>query len=203
VQATEALSRATIASKELDALRSKHCDPIRDQWKAARAIFEAPMATLETIAGKGGTLERLIIAYRAKKRAEEQAKIREAEIARQQAEQAEIAAQMALEKAKTAEERKAATAAISVALVAQQAAVVEAPRPTKGVKAQSGSATDTVRRVVVGIHDLDKVPECYRRDEKVLEALMKVCQRSVDAGLHHIEGVTIDDQDGIRKNLRR
>jgi len=203
VQATEALSRAVSAQKELEALRSKHCDPLRRQWEDGRAIFKRPLEVLEAIAGKGGTLERGIIAYRTKKRAEEQAALRAAELARQQAEQAEIAAQMALEEAKTAVERKAATVAISSALVAQQQAVVEAPRPTKGVQSASGSATDKVRWVVVGIHDLDAVPECYRRDDAVLEALTRVLQRSVDAGLRNINGVTIEEQVGLRRNLRR
>lgn len=203
VAATELLNRAVIAMRELDALRGKHCAPIYEQWKSARAIFDGPMKALEALAGKGGVLERHLIAYRTQKRAREQAEIRAAEIARQQAEQAEIAAQIALEEAKTAGERKAATEAVAVALVAQRQAVVEAPRPTKGVQSQSGSVTDKVRWVVAGIHDLDKVPECYRRDPAVMEALTKVLQRSVDAGLREIDGVTIEEQVGLRRNLRR
>lgn len=194
VAAVETLTSVTAAIKELEGLRSQFCDPLRKTWEDSRAIFKAPLETLEAIAGKDGKLRRALNAWNVAENARIDAERRRLERERQEAELAEARARVALEDATTAEARKAASQAAAVALEAQRKATVEAPRESRGV--QSSDGTYSVRKVwvVAGIHDLALVPTRYLASARVMTALTAELAEAVRRGERDIPGVTIEEQ---------
>jgi hypothetical protein len=194
VAAVETMASVTAAIKELEEMRTKFCDPLRKIWMDSRAIFEAPLAALEAIAGKDGSLRRALNAYNvaenARRLAEERRIAREAE----EAALAEAKAREEIELAATAEERKRASEAVAAAVEVQRKAIVEAPRELKGVKSASGTYSGRKVWVVLGIHSLRKVPRQYLRSDRMKEALMDELRAAVRSGVHAIPGVTIEEQ---------
>jgi len=67
--AAELLARGVAALREIDALRRTQTDPLNAQVKAINGLFKVVTDPADQLVGKGGTLERLLLAYRQVKRA--------------------------------------------------------------------------------------------------------------------------------------
>lgn len=202
VRATEALARGSVATKELDALRKTIVDPLNAQVKAVNDIFlRGPMGALERVTGKRGVLETKVIAYRQAVRVREDIERARVERERREAEQREIDARIAMEAAAAPEVIAQAEAVVVEAVKAQ--AVAFAPPPTRGVQADSGSVTDKVRLVAVGVHDIAKVPPSIMSSEAVVKAILAAAQKMLDAGVGDVPGVTAEEQVGLIRRGRR
>jgi hypothetical protein len=200
--AVELVSRGVIAVKELDALRRKKVDPLNAEVKAVNALFKVLTEPCEALVGKGGTLERLIIAYRQQKRARIEREQAEARRKQEEAARAEAAALAKADAAKTDKQRQAALAQAEEASKAQAHASLEAPREMpRGVKTDSGSVSMRDRWVLQGIHDMDAVPPSYWRHPAVIEALKRVLQAAITAGAHEIPGCAIGLEEGLTRRV--
>lgn len=198
-RAVELISRGGIALKELDALRRKTVDPLNAQVRGINAIFKTVTDPCEALVGKGGRLERLVLAYRAEKRARIEREQAEARRRQEEAARREAEALAKAEAAKTAKAREAALSQAEAASKAQTEAVLETPRAmTKGVRTDSGSVSERHRFVVQGF-DPDKVPTTYWRDPIVIEALRRVLQKAVTAGVREIPGVAIGVEEALTR----
>ncbi len=200
--AVELVSRGVIAVKELDALRRSRVDPLNAEVKAVNALFKIVTDPCEALVGKGGTLERLIIAYRQQKRARIQREQEEARRRQEEAARKEAEALAKADAAKSAKAREKALAAAEAASKAQTEALIAAPQAmTRGVKTDSGSVSARERWVLQGIHDMDLVPPSYWRDPLVVEALKKVLQRAITAGAREIPGCSIGVEEGLTRRV--
>lgn len=198
-KACELISRGGIALKELEALRRKIVDPMNERVRAVNAVFKVVTEPCGALVGKGGRLERLVLAYRAEKRARREREEAEARRRREAAALAEAEALAKAEAAKSAKAREAALREAEAASKAQTEAQLAAPPPmTKGVRTDSGSVSERQRYVVLEF-DPDKVPPAYWRHADVLEALRKVLQRAVTAGAREIPGVAIGIEEGLTR----
>ncbi len=201
-RAAELLARGVAASKELDALRRQRVDPLNAEVKAVNALFKVVTDPCEALVGKGGTLERLILAYRQVKRARIEREQQEARRKQEEAARAEAAALAKADAAKSAKAREAALAAAQAASRAQAVAAIEAPREmTRGTRTDSGSVTAREAYVLGGIHDLDAVPVVYWRDPVVIEALKKVISRAIRAGAREIPGCSIVVEEALTRRV--
>ncbi len=198
--AVELMSRGGIALKELDALRRKQVDPLNAEVKQINALFRVVTDPCEMLTGKGGRLERMILAYRQAKRARIEREQAESRRKQEEAAWAEAVALAKADVAKTEAVRRKALAEAEAASQAQATALVETPREMpRGVRTDSGSVSERQRYVVQGITDPDKVPAIYWHDPIVLEALRKVLQRAVTAGAREIPGVAIGLEEGLTR----
>jgi hypothetical protein len=199
-KAAELLSRGVIALKELDTLRRAHVDPINAQVKATNGIFKRITDPLEALVGKGGRLERLILAFRTQERARIERERQEAERKQREAAEREAAALRKAEAAKSEAARQRALREAEAASQAQTQAAIEVPQAmTRGVRTDSGSVTQRERWVLQGIHDLGAVPPEYWDQAPVVEALKKVLQKAIDGGVRAIPGCSI----GLEESLTR
>jgi multidrug efflux pump subunit AcrA (membrane-fusion protein) len=152
--------------------------------------------------GKGGTLERAILAYRQVKRARIQREQEEARRRQEEAARKEAEALAKAEAAKTAKARTAALAQAEAASKAQAEAALEAPREmTRGTKTDSGSVSARERWVLLGITDMDLIPPSYWRDPIVVEALKRVLQRAITGGVREIPGTAIGIEEGLSRRV--
>lgn len=193
--AAELLARGVAAVKELDALRRSRVDPLNAEVKAVNALFKVVTDPAEVLVGKGGTLERLILAYRQVKRAriqreQEDARRRQEEAARKEAE-----ALAKADAAKTAKARAAALAQAEAASKAQAVAALDAPHEmTRGVKTDSGSVSGR-ERWVFSVEDPALVPRQFLAvDEKAIRA-------AVAAGVREIPGVAIYVEESLTRRV--
>jgi hypothetical protein len=201
-RASELLTRGVAAMKELDLLRRSRVDPLNAEVKAVNALFKVVSDPAEVLLGKGGKIERAILAYRQVKRARIQREQEEARRKQEEAARAEAAALAKAEAAKTAKAREKALAAAEAASEAQAVAVIEAPAAMpKGVRTDSGSVSAREAYVLGGIHDLDAVPQVYWRDPVVVEALKKVLSRAIRAGAREIPGVSIVVEEALTRRV--
>jgi hypothetical protein len=200
--AAELLARGTAAVRELDALRRSRVDPLNAEVKAVNSLFRVITDPADQLVGKGGILERLLLAYRQVKRAriareQEEQRRRQEEAARKEAE--------ALAKAEAATNAKARAKALAEAEAAskeQAVALLDTPREmTRGTKTDSGTVSARERWVLQGIHDMDAIPPSYWRDEVVIEALKKVLQRAITAGERNIPGCSIGVEEGLTRRI--
>lgn len=199
-KAAELISRGVVALKELDALRRTKVDPLNAEVKAANSLFKRVTDPLEALVGKGGRLERLILAFRVQERARIERERQEAERKQREAAEAEAAALRKAEAAKSDAARQRALAEAEAASRAQTEALIETPREmTKGVRTDSGSVTERERYVLEGFHDIDAVPPSYWMQPPVTEALRKVIQKAIDGGLREIPGCTIVVQESLTR----
>lgn len=200
--ASELLARGVAATKELDALRRAQVDPLNAQVKAINALFKVVTEPCDALVGKGGTLERLILAYRQVKRARIEREQAEARRRQEEAARKEAEALAKAEAAKSARARAAALAEAEAASKAQAIAALDAPLDmTRGVKTDSGSVSGRERWVLLGIHDMDAVPPSYWRDPVVVEALRKVIQRAITGGVREIPGCSIGVEEGLTRRV--
>jgi hypothetical protein len=202
VRATEALARGAVATKELDALRKTIVDPLNAQVKAVNDIFlRGPMGALERVTGKRGVIETKVIAYRQAVRVREEMERQRIERERREAEQREIDARIAMETAQAPEQVAQIQAEVVEAVKAQAVAYV--PQPTRGVQADSGSATDKARMVAIGIYDISKVPASIMTSAPVVKAILAGAQKMLDAHVPDVPGVTAEEQMGLNVRSRR
>ena len=199
--AVELVSRGVIAIKELDALRRSRVDPLNAEVKAVNGLFKIVTDPCEALVGKGGTLERLIIAYRQQKRARIE---REQTEARRKQEEAAWKEAEALARAEGAKSDKACEKALAEAEAASKAqteALIRAPQDmTRGVKTDSGSVSSRERWTFT-IGDMDLIPPSYWRDPIVVEALKRVLQRAITGGVREIPGVAIYVEEGLTRRV--
>jgi hypothetical protein len=201
-QAVELLTRGLAAVRELDALRRTQVDPLNAQVKAVNAIFKVVTDPAEELVGKGGVLERLVLAWRGVKRARIQREQDEARRRQEEAARAEAAALAKADAAKSAKARERALAEAEAASKSQAVAALDAPREmTRGTRTDSGSVSARDAYVLGGIHDLDAVPVVYWRDPVVIEALRKVLSRAIRAGAREIPGVTIVVEEALTRRV--
>jgi hypothetical protein len=199
-RAAELLSQGVLAIKDLEMTRKRFTEPLNDQLKAVRSVFSALTDPAESVCGKQGPLERALIAYRRLKETRRQRAEDEARRWQEEAARAEAEARMKAEAAATEKERAEALDQAEAAQQEQTAAELQAPLPMpKGIRTDSGSVTTRKRWVLLGIHDLDKVPQVYWRDPAVIEVLKKVLQRAITAGAREIPGCSIDEEEGLTR----
>jgi hypothetical protein len=200
--AAELLARGVAALRELDALRRTQTDPLNAQVKAINGLFKVVTDPAEQLVGKGGTLERLLLAYRQVKRAriareQEEQRRRQEEAARKEAE-----ALAKAEAAKDAKSRAAALAEAEQASKEQAVALLDTPREmTRGVRTDSGTVSGRERWVLLGITDMDAIPPSYWGDPVVIEALKKVLQRAITGGVREIPGCSIGLEEGLTRRV--
>jgi hypothetical protein len=198
----ELLARGLAAVKELEALRRSRVDPLNAEVRAVNALFKVVTDPAEALVGKGGTLERLILAYRQVKRARIQREQEEARRRQEEAARKEAEALAKADAAKTAKARAAALARAEAASKAQAVAALDAPREmTRGTKTDSGSVTARDRWVLQGIIDHDLIPPSYWHDPLVLDALAKVLQRAITGGVREIPGCAIGVEEGLSRRV--
>ena len=201
-QSVELLNRGVAAMRELDALRRSRVDPLNAEVKAVNALFKVLTDPAEQLLGKGGKLERAILAWRQVKRARIQ---REQEEARRRQEEAAWAEAEALAKAEAAKSTKAREKALAEAEAASKAqanAMLDTPREMpRGTRTDSGSVSARETFVLAGIHDLDAVPQAYWSDPIVLEALKKVLSRAIRAGVRDIPGCSITVEESLTRRV--
>jgi hypothetical protein len=200
--AVELVSRGVVAVKELDVLRRSRVDPLNAEVKAVNALFKIVTDPAEALVGKGGTLERLIIAYRQQKRARIEREQAEARRKQEEAARKEAEALARAEAAKSDKAREKALAEAEAASKAQTEALIRAPQDmTRGVKTDSGSVSSRERWVLQGIHDMDLIPPSYWADPIVIEALKKVLQRAITGGVREIPGCSIGLEEGLTRRV--
>ncbi len=200
--AAELLARGVAAMKELDLLRRSRTDPMNAEVKAVNALFKVVTDPCEALVGKGGALERLILAYRQVKRARIEREQVEARRRQEEAARREAEALAKVDAATTAKAREKAMAAAEAASRAQAVAVVEAPREMpRGVRTDSGSVSGRERWVLLGIHDMDLIPPSYWVDPVVIDALKKVLQRAITAGAREIPGCSVGVEEGLTRRI--
>jgi hypothetical protein len=193
--AAERLSRGATALRELDALRHSRVDPLNAEVKRVNALFKLVTDPALELVGKGGSVERQLLAYRQVRRARHE---RERLEAQRRQEEAAVAEAQALERAKAAadpEARRAALAEADAASRAQALATLDAPRQlTRGVRTDSG--TVSVReRWVFEVVDPALLPREYLvPDEKALRA-------AVAAGVRSIPGVSIHLEESLTRRI--
>lgn len=190
-RATELLVRGVAAMKELDALRKSRVGPLNEEVKAVNALFKVLTDPGEALVGKGGKLERMLLAYRQVKQARVRRQQEEARRQQVEAAQAEEAALIAASEAKTAEAREEAMAQAEAASVAQATATLAEPLAMPvGVRTDSGSAG--ARKVwKFEIVDALKVPRAYcAPDERQIRA-------AVASGVREIAGVNIFEDEAL------
>jgi hypothetical protein len=198
----ELLARGVAAVKELDALRRSRVDPLNAEVKAVNALFKVVTDPAEALVGKGGTLERLILAYRQVKRARIQREQDEARRRQEEAARKEAEALGRAEAAKSLKAREKALAEAEAASKAQAVAALDAPREmTRGTRTDSGSVSARERYVLQGIHDMDLIPPSYWADPLVIEALKKVLQRAITGGVREIPGCSIGLEEGLTRRV--
>jgi len=198
--AAELLARGVAAVRELDVLRRERVDPLNAEVKAVNALFRVITDPADQLVGKGGVLERLLLAYRQVKRARIQREQEEQRRRQEEAARKEAEALAKAEAATSAKARAKALAEAEAASKAQAVALLDTPREmTRGVRTDSGTVSGRERWVLQGIHDMDAIPPSYWRDEVVIEALKKVLQRAITAGERQIPGCSI----GIEESLTR
>ena len=200
--AAELLARGTAAVRELDVLRRSRVDPLNAEVKAVNSLFRVVTDPADQLVGKGGILERMLLAYRQVKRAriareQEEQRRRQEEAARKEAE-----ALAKADAAKTAKAREKALAEAEAASKEQAVALLDTPREmTRGVKTDSGSISGRERYVLLGITNMDEIPPSYWGDEVVIEALKKVLQRAITAGAREIPGCSIGVEEGLTRRI--
>lgn len=202
--ASELLLKGETTLKQLDEHRQAITAPVYERWKGLNGIYKAVAAGLLSRVEKRGRLERLILAYREEKRARIQREQEEAERKKREAAEAEAAALRKAESAKSEAARKKALEQADEASRRQTAAAAAAPMPMpKGTWTASGKATETTRYVLLGIHDYAAVPDVYKQDPVVVEALKRVLQKAIDGGARVIAGCSIGEEAGLRRNVGR
>jgi hypothetical protein len=198
----ELLARGVAAVKELDALRRSRVDPLNGEVRAVNALFKVVTDPAEALVGKGGTLERLILAYRQVKRARIEREQAEARRRQEEAARREAEALAKADAAKSAKARAAALAAAEAASKAQAVAALDAPREmARGTKTDSGSVSARERWVLLGVVDHDLIPPSYWHDPLVLEALRKVLQRAITGGVREIPGCSVGLEEGLTRRV--
>lgn len=201
-KAAELISLGVKALKELDEVRRRHTDPLNEQVKATNAIFKRITDPLEALVGKGGRLERLILAFRAQERARIQREQEEAARKQREAAAREAAALAKAEAAKSETARQKALEEARRASEAQtQAALAVPAAPTKGVRTDTGSVTERERWVLQGVHDYDAVPPSYWETKEVRDALHKVLQKAITGGVREIPGCAIGIEEGLTRRI--
>lgn len=196
-KAAELVSRGVIALKELDALRRSHVDPLNAEVKAINGLFKLVTDPCEALVLKGGSLERLILAYRAEKQAriareEAEARRKQEEAARKEAE-----ALARVEAAKTSKAREKAMAEAAAASKAQTEALIEAPREmTKGVRTDSGTLSERERWVFKVVNPSLVPPSYCMPDEQAIRS-------AVARGVREIEGVAIYVEESLTRRSGR
>lgn len=200
--ASELLARGVGAARELDALRRKQVDPLNAQVKAINSLFKVITDPCDALVGKGGTLERLILAYRAVKRARIEREQAEARRRQEEAARKEAEALAKAEAAKSAKARAAALAQAEAASKAQAVAALDTPREmTRGTRTDSGSVSARERWVLQGIHDMDLIPPSYWHDPLVIDALKRVLQRAITGGVREIPGCSVGLEEGLTRRV--
>jgi hypothetical protein len=194
-RAAEFLARGTAAMRELDALRRSRVDPLNAEVKAVNALFKVVTDPADQLFGKGGVLERLLLAYRQVKRARIAREQEEQRRRQEEAARAEAKALAEAEKAKTEKARAKALADAEAASKAQAVALLDMPREmTRGVKTDSGSVSSR-ERWGFSIVDPAAVPRQYLMpDEKAIRA-------AVAAGVRTIPGVSIELEEALTRRL--
>lgn len=202
--AVELIARGTKAFKELEDLRRSRVDPLNAEVRSVNTFFKRVTDPLQALAGKMGTLETKVLAFR---RAEKLRQEREAEAARLRQQEALRKEQEALAKAEAAKTQTARQKHLATAQEAtQQQAWAEADESaararaaTKGVKTDSGSVTARERWVLHGVHDYDAIPPSFWEDPLVREALHRVLQRAITGGAREIPGCSIGLEEGLTR----
>ena len=204
------LNRGVIALKELDSLRRARVDPLMDEVRSVNALVAVltdPIKALvgdpkgETQAAKNGRLGTVLLAWRAEKRNRVAREKEESDRKAREAAEREAAARAKADAAKTDKARQKHLDEAEAASKAQTEAVLAAPLPmTRGVKTEVGAVSERGRFVLAGFSDMDLVPPSYWRDPVVLEALKRVLQRAITAGLKEIPGCVVEWEEGL---LRR
>jgi hypothetical protein len=193
--AVELVSRGVVAVKELDALRRSRVDPLNAEAKAVNSLFKIVTDPCEALVGKGGTLERLIIAYRQQKRARIEREQAEARRKQEEAARREAEALAKAEAAKTAKAREKALAEAEAASRAQAVALVETPREMpRGTRTDSGSVTSR-ERWTFAVQDAALVPRQYLAvDQAAIRA-------AVASGVRDIPGVAIYLEEALTRRV--
>jgi hypothetical protein len=194
-QAAELIARGVIAIKELEALRRSHTDPLNVQVKTVNGIFKRLTEPLEQLVGRGGRLEKLILAFRMEERKKRERE--EAELRRKQEAAAKAEAD-ALAKAEAAKSEAARKRALEQAAEASRQqtdlALATTPPITKGVRTDSGSVTERE----VWIFEVVKPTEVPREYLCVDEAQIRA---AVKAGVRQIPGVNIYPEDRLTRRV--
>jgi len=194
-RAAELIARGVIAQKELESLRRKRVDPLNTEVRTVNAIFKRITDPLEALAGKGGRLERLILAFRAQERARVQRELAEAQRKQEEAARREAEALAKAEAAKSDKARQKALAEAEAASRAQTEALIQAPEPvTRGVRTDSGSVTE--REVwTFEVLDAAQVPREY------LVVSDAAIRKAVAAGVRQIPGVSIHTEERLTRRV--
>lgn len=192
----ELLSRGAAAEKNLEYLRTQRVKPLNEEVRSINALFKMVTGPLDEFVAKA---KRALLAWTQQERARVQ---REEEAARRLQEEAALRESEALAKAAEARSEAARIVAMQEAEAAsreQSRALVAAPAmpAPKGYRGDAGSSSVTERWVLLGIHDLLKVPIGYWHHPDVLAALEKVLRAAIRSGVREIPGVSIATEEGI------
>lgn len=201
-RASEMLARGAAAVRQLELNRRAAVDPLNAEVKAVNALFRVVSDPAEELIGKGGALEKLILAYRAVKRSRIEREQREAQRRQEEAARKEAAALAKADAAKTDAARKLALAQAEAASKEQAVALLDTPREmTRGTRTDSGTVSERQRWVLLGILDADLIPPSYWGDPTVIEALKKVLQRAITGGARVIPGCSIGLEEGLTRRI--
>lgn len=201
-RASELLARGTAAVRQLEEYRRARVDPLNAEVKAVNALWRVVTDPAEELVGKGGVLERLILAYRQVKQARIDRERQEAQRRQEEAARAEAAALAKASEAKTDAARKLALAEAEAASKDQAVALLDTPREmTRGVRTDSGTVSSRERWVLLGITDADLIPPSYWGDPTVMEALRKVLQRAITGGVREIPGCSIGLEESLTRRI--
>lgn len=193
--AAELMTRGVIALKELDALRRRHVDPLNETVRAINACFKVVTEPCETLVGRGGRLEKLILVFRQAERARIAREQAEAQRKQEEAARREEEARRKAEAARSEPARQRALAEAEAASQAQaEAAIAAPPPPTKGVRTDSGSIAER-EAWVFQVVNADQVPREYLKPDEVL------IRKAVLSGVRQIAGVAITLEERLTRRV--
>jgi hypothetical protein len=179
---SELMSRASIALKELEALRVERTKPLVAEQRSVNGIFKIITDPVEVFVDRA---KKAYVAWQQADRARIQ---REEEENRRRLEEAARKEREALERAAAAKSeaaRKKALAEAEAASQAQAQAVIEAPlAPVKGIRTDSGTAS-TIERWTFKVLKPELIPRQY------LEVNEQAIRAAVRSGVREIPGVAI------------
>lgn len=185
------VERWAVARKALEELRDARVRPLNDEVRAVNRLIATVRDQGDAFRKKA---EGLLFAWKRQEAARLQAAREEKERKEREAQDREIAARQAAEAAATPEERRRHESAADVAISDQiqaglDAGPVEVPRALK----TAGGGSTGLREVydLIAIHDLAKVPDQYKQNPKVVEALTAVLKAAVRGGVREIPGCEI------------
>jgi len=195
------MGSAQAALKEIEAARKAATKPLKDEAKAIEDIYRPLSTSLDEVVRHCGPL--LAAWIKAKQQEQQRAEL-EARRLRLEAEQREIEARLAADRAESEDRRRERLAEASDAMQDQAVALLLTPPPIRGI-ATAGSKHSLVSTWHAVVANLAEIPREYLManqqalDDALAAAVRRMRVDGKETPDFNVPGVTLELRDGLRR----